>query len=30
VERGLAVKEVGSRSAKVVEPAPQTFEKLTN
>jgi ABC-type branched-subunit amino acid transport system substrate-binding protein len=30
VERGLAVKEIGSRSAHVVDPAPQTFEKLTN
>lgn len=29
VERGLAVKEVGTRSARVVSPAPQTFEALT-
>lgn len=29
VERGLDVKEVGSRSSRVVSPAPQTFEKLT-
>ncbi len=29
VERGLAVKEIGSRSSRVVSPAPQTFEKLT-
>ena len=30
VERGLAVKEVGTRSSRIVSPAPQTFEKLTN
>ncbi len=29
VERGLAVKQIGSRSSRVVSPAPQTFEKLT-
>jgi branched-chain amino acid transport system substrate-binding protein len=29
-ERGLAVKEVGSRSSRVVSPAPTTFEQLTN
>lgn len=30
VERGLAVKEIGQRRARVVGPAPQSFEKLTN
>lgn len=30
VERGMAVKEIGARNARVVSPAPQTFEKLTN
>lgn len=30
VERGLAVMEVNSRSARVVSPAPRTFERLTN
>lgn len=29
VERGLAVKEIGVRSSRVVSPAPETFEKLT-
>lgn len=30
VERGLAVKEVGSRTSRIVSPAPETFEKLSN
>jgi hypothetical protein len=30
VERGLAVKEIGVRTSRVVSPAPQTFEKLTD
>ena len=30
VERGLEVKEVGARTSRVVSPAPQTFEKLTD
>ena len=29
-ERGLAVKEVGARSSRVVSPAPMTFEQLSN
>jgi ABC-type branched-subunit amino acid transport system substrate-binding protein len=29
-ERGLAVKEVGARSSRVVSPAPATFEQLSN
>ena len=29
-ERGLAVMEVNARSARVVSPAPRTFERLTN
>jgi len=30
VERGLAVMEINARSARVVSPAPRTFEQLTN
>jgi branched-chain amino acid transport system substrate-binding protein len=29
VERGLAVKEIGTRNSRVVSPAPETFESLT-
>jgi ABC-type branched-subunit amino acid transport system substrate-binding protein len=29
-ERGLAVKEIGARSSRVVSPAPATFEDLSN